>query len=343
VDPLSIMYANMLITETLFTFYLVAGSLTLVSYFRSDRLLWLILSACLFASAALTRPIGQFLPLALLPLFVAATGFKQLWAAALRGLLFGSIGLALISGWVFRNHQAAGIWSLSSTAERALVYYSAPAVLEMAEHVDKKTATGRINALIKARTPAGNLPPAEMANLERQVAFDIFKQYPVSTLQVYLSGIFQFLINPGLDNICALVSRASDVNGCESTRSIVRPNFVERVRLKFSGMDGTQLVIAVWSMLFLLTLYVLSAIGAYALIKRNQWFELASLGIIIVYLIVLSAGGQTTSRFRVPTIPYWSVLAGVGWGLIRERFAMRRGAVLQNEVRESNTSACLRS
>jgi amino acid transporter len=267
-----------------------------------------------------------------LPLFVVETGFKQLWAALLRGLLFSLIGLALIFGWVVRNHQVAGISSLSSTAESVLVYYSAPAVLEIAEDVDKKTATSRINAMIQARIPSGNLPPAEIAELERQVAFDIFRQYPVSTLKVYLGGILQFLVNPGLDNICALLSRASDVKGCVATRSILRPSFVERVQGKFGGMDGTQLVIAVWSMLFLLTLYVLSAVGAYALIRRNQWFELLSLGIIIVYLIVLSAGGQTTSRFRVPTMPYWAVLAGVGWGLIVERFAMRRGAGSQIET-----------
>jgi hypothetical protein len=286
----------------------------------------------MFAGAALTRPIGQFLPLALLPLFFVATGFKQLWAALPRGLLFSSIGLALVFGWVFRNHQVAGISSLSSTAESVLVYYSAPAVVEIAEDVDKSTATGRINAMIRARIPSGILPPAEMAELERQVAFDIFRQYPVSTLKVYLRGIVQFLMNPGLDNICALLSRASDVKGCHATESMGRPNFVERVQGKFGGMDGAQMMIAVWSMLFLLTLYVFSAIGAYALIKRGQWFELFSLAIIIIYLIVLSAGGQTTSRFRVPTMPYWSVLAGVGWGLIRERFAMRRGVALQNET-----------
>jgi len=63
------------------------------------------------------------------------------------------------------------------------------------------------------------------------------------------------------------------------------------------------------------------------LIKQNQWFELLSLGIIIGYLILLSAGGQTTSRFRVPTMPYWSVLAGIGWGLIRDRFVMSERTV----------------
>jgi 4-amino-4-deoxy-L-arabinose transferase-like glycosyltransferase len=322
-DPLSIMYANMLVTETLFTFYLVAGSLTLVSYIRSYRLGWLILSACMFASAALTRPIGQFLPLVLLPLIVVAGGVKQIWPSFLKGLLFTAISLTLIFGWVFRNFQAAGIWSLSSTAEFTLTYYSARAVLEVAEQVDKKTARARIDDMIKAQAPAENLSPAEMAKLERQVALGIFKKHPAATVNVYLAGIFQFLMNPGLDNICAQLSRAGDVKGCEATRSIERPSFVERLQSKFGNMDGTQLMVAVWSVLFLFTLYVLSAIGVYALIKRNQWFELLLLGIMIVYLIGLSAGGQTTSRFRVPTMPYWSVLAGVGWGLIRERLAMK--------------------
>lgn len=326
-DPLSIMYANMLMTETLFTFFLVAGSLTLLRYFRTYQFLWLPLSACIFAVAALTRPIGQFLPLVLLPLFVAVAGVKQRRTAFLRGLLFASMSLALIFGWVFRNHQVAGIWSLSRIGESTLAQYSARTVLEVAEDIDKKTATSRIDTMIKNRSQSESLSPAEMAKLEGQVALDIFKKHPAATTQVYLTGILQFLINPGLDNICALLSRASNVEGCKAPVNIVRPSLVEKIQLKFGKMDSVQLMMAVWSVLFLFALYVLSALGVYALIKRNQWFELLSLGIIIAYLVLLSAGGQTTSRFRLPSIPYLSILAGVGLGLLKDRVAARGRAV----------------
>ncbi len=323
-DPLTIMYANLLMTETLFTFFLVAGSMTLVKYLHSDRLLWLLLSAVMYASAVLTRPIGQFLPLALIPLIVFAARPEQRWGALLRGLLFASISLALIFVWVFRNHQVAGIWLISDIGEYNLAYYSARTVLEVAEDVSKEEATTKIDTMIKARDHSEILSPAARVKLERQTALQVFKQYPLPTMKVYLDSILQFLINPGLDNICAQLSHAENVEGCKVTKSISNPNFIEKMRLKFGNMDNIQLVIAVWSVFFLFTIYALSAVGIYVLIKNRQWFELFNLFVIIAYLILLSAGGQTTSRFRVPTIPYLSMLASVGLVAIKDRLTISR-------------------
>jgi len=327
-DPLSIMYANMLVTETLFTFFLVVGSMTLLEYFRSCRLLWLFTSAIMYASAVLTRPIGQFLPLALIPLIVFTARPKQRWIALLNSLVFASISLALIFVWVFRNHQVAGIWLLSDTGEYNLAYYSARSVLEAAEEINRNEAIAKIDGMINTQGHSENLSPAELAKRERQVALSIFRQYPLPTIEVYLKSMGQFLINPGLDNICAQLSRAGNVEGCKASKSVLNPNFVEKIRLKFGKMDNIQLVIAVWSVIFLFAMYALSAVGIYVLIKNRQWFELFNLSVIIVYLILLSAGGQTTSRFRVPTIPYWSVLASVGLGMITDRFSKAGSSVL---------------
>jgi 4-amino-4-deoxy-L-arabinose transferase-like glycosyltransferase len=323
-DPLTIMYTNMLMTETLFTFFLVGGSITLLEYFRSQRFLWLALSAVMYAGAVLTRPIGQFLPLVLIPLIVFAAKPGQRRVALSRGLLFAALSLALIFVWVFRNHQVAGIWLITDIGEYNLAYYSARDVLEVAENVSNEEATDKIDSMIKAGEQSESLFPAERVKLERQVALQVFKHYPLSTIQVYIDSVLQFLINPGLDNICAQLSHARNVEGCKVTQSISNPNFIEKVRLKFGNMDNVQLVIAVWSVFSLFVIYTFSMIGIYVLIKNRQWFELFNLVLIIVYLILLSAGGQTTSRFRVPTIPYWSVLASVGLVMIKDRLTARR-------------------
>jgi hypothetical protein len=337
-DPLTIMHANMLITETLFTIFLVAGSMSLLEYFRTYRLLWLITSAVLFSSAALTRPIGQFLPLVLVPLIVFAAIPKERWAALLRGLLFALVSLALTFVWVIRNHYVAGIWSLSNIGERTLVYYSARAVLENAESLNEEEVIAKLDAMIGAHSRSENLSPAEMAKQERQVATIVFRQYPLTTIAVYLDGVLRFLVNPGLDNICAQLSHVENVDGCKVTESKSNPNFVEKIRLKFSNMDNFQLAIAIWSVFFLFAMYTLSLVGVYSLMKNRQWFELFSLGIIIAYLILLSAGGQTTSRFRVPTIPYWSVLAGVGLAVIKDRFTIiaRRVSAMKSSAFEAS-------
>jgi hypothetical protein len=37
---------------------------------------------------------------------------------------------------------------------------------------------------------------------------------------------------------------------------------------------------------------------------------------MIFYFIIISAGGETYSRFRVPVVPYFAVLAGVGYAWV---------------------------
>ena len=336
-DPLSIMYTNMLVTETLFTFFLVAGSAALVGFIRSQRLIWLLISAIMYSGVVLARPIGQFLPLVLIPLFVFAASSKQRSEALRKGLLFALVSLGLISVWVFRNHRVAGIWAVSNVGEYTLAYYSARNVLEDAEDLNREEAMAQIDAKISAHGHSENLSLAEVAKRERQVALSIFGQYPLQTIEMYLDSMLQFLINPGLDNICAQLSRAGNVKGCEATKVISNPSLVEKAQLKFGKMDNVQLVVAAWSVFFLFTVYALSSVGIYVLVKNRQWFELLSLGIIIGYLILLSAGGQTTSRFRVPTIPYWSVLASVGFGMLKERFS--RGGVSRSGEKSSASEA----
>jgi hypothetical protein len=144
-DPLSIMYANMLVTETLFTFAW-SGSLTLVSYIRSYRLGWLILSACMFAGRLNVR--SPIFALVLLP-FVVAGGVTNM-ALSLR-FAFTAISLTYF-GWcseisVLRASVA------SSTAEFILTYYSAGPCWRR-PNKSKKTARARIDDMIKAQAPA---------------------------------------------------------------------------------------------------------------------------------------------------------------------------------------------
>jgi len=327
-DPLTIMYANMLMTETLFTFFLVAGSVAFAKYFQSPRLIWLFVSAAMFACAALTRPISQYLPLALLPLISLAAISKQKKSASLRGLLFVSVYFVLIFVWIIRNNYVAGIWTLSGIGESTLVRYTARAVLETAEDLDSGESKTRIESMILAPGNIEDSSSAEKARRELQVAARIFKQYPLATVAVYREGMLRWLASPGLDNICVQLSRVGDVNGCKSGGGKTDANFIRKLQLKFGEMDSVQLTMAVWSTFFLFAMYVLSTIGVYRLVKHRQWYELFSLVIIIAYFFLLSAGGQTTSRFRVPTIPYWSVLAGLGLGWIKSQLAITRRPVL---------------
>jgi hypothetical protein len=167
-----------------------------------------------------------------------------------------------------------------------------------------------------------SLSPADSAKVERAVALEIFKEYPVDTLKIHIKGAIRFLINPGLDTICAQVNRVDSVDGCYLGDS-VDEGFIRKIVAKFAAMNLLQLLIALWSVFIMLMLYFGAVAGIYYLFREKQWLFLASLLLMILYFVALSAGGETTSRFRIPAVPFFALLAGIGWGKIQS-FSLRK-------------------
>ncbi len=322
VDPLSILYANLLMTETIFTFLLIAGTLSLVLFFRTERMQWLALSALMFGLSALTRPIGEYLPLALVILFVVSSKNKRRWVPLRNWALFAILSLGIAFIWVYRNYSAAGVWTLSDKDSYNLVYYRATAVLQRTENLSRDQATAEVQALLDSY---GAVSPAEMNRAEYQVALDVFRKYPVATILVHAEGAVRFIVNPGMDDICAQLSRANEIVGCTAAQITSNPGIIEKVRMKFGNLDYVQLAFALWSLLFLVVVYVFAGVGIFALIRERKWFVLLSVSMVILYLLLLSAGGETTSRFRIPTIPYWAIFAGVGYGKMMNFIRLHTG------------------
>ncbi|MHB8776921.1 MAG: ArnT family glycosyltransferase [Anaerolineales bacterium] len=308
-DPISILHTNLLLTETLFTAVIIGGVICLYYYRQVERQRWLFLSAVLFAVGALTRPISQYLPVVLAPLFLMRNKSRSKWIGISRAAIFVIFSCGLMFIWVYRNYQVLGIWSLSDTGTYNLAYQSAEAVLESAEDISRDDAIAKIDEKIIV----GEVSSTERSNAERRVAFEVFRKYPITTVIVHLEGMLKFLINPGLDNICSQLSRSNDIEGCRTAGNVPSPGLLDLIRLKFGRMNNLQLAVAGWSILFLIPLYLTSMAGVYELVRLKLWNVLLGLLLIILYFMLLSAGGVTTSRFRIPTIPYWGLLSAIGW------------------------------
>lgn len=310
-DPLTTLNANLLMTETLFTFLIVFGFGALFGFGHFQKRRWFMLAVFLFACAGLARPIGQFLPLVLFPIFIVAVKKGERGRAIFQWMLFALLSSVLIYSWAYRNYYYSGSFTLSSVSDYNLAYYRANAVLESAENLSEEEAHKRVEQMVILRAGAG-LSPADSAKVEKAVALEIFKEYPVDTFKVHIKGVVRFLINPGLDTICAQINRENNTAGCALNEN-QDSGFIGALLAKFSAMNSLQIVIALWSILLLLLLYLGSLWGAYRLFRQRQWLQLLSLLLMILYFVILSAGGETTSRFRIPVVPFLALFAGIGF------------------------------
>lgn len=311
-DPTSVLHAHVLLTETLFTTVLVTFIWVLVHYWHTRRVHWLLLSSVVLAIATLTRPISLFLGFVLLPLFFmnAVQNGKQKWIRTVlaRGLLFIFVYSVLVFVWVYRNYHVSDMITVSTISKTNLLYYRAADVLSEAENTSLEAAREIIQTEVEHVTAQEHLTPDEQADFEQKFALKIFLQYPFHTVMIIVKGIGRMLVGPGIATVCMFLDPANVSHKCS---------------LGFWGMSIFQQATIVGQLVILGILYFGGLIGVMYLISQRRWWELYLLLITIIYFVLISAGPEAYSRFRIPIVPFLAILAGVGYEAILARWQRR--------------------
>lgn len=314
-EPVSAMTSDLLLTETLFTLLLAAGTLLLLLYWRSSQLCWLLLSAVILGLAALTRPVSQFLPIAILPVVVAMGRYMGWRRATLAALLFLGVSMGITYSWALRNYQAGGLFTLSTVADTNLVYYRAREVQADVDGTSQEDALHKLEARVAQLAASGGASAAERGALERQVALDIFRRYPAQTFAMLAKGAARIFVDPGFSTTCILLDRSSTSMECfQGQATMDEPGVLGKVVGRFTQMNRLQQVILIWSILISAAIYLGATFGEFLLLRERKWLPALLLIVVVGYLVIVSAGAEAYSRFRIPIVPFLSVLAAVGLG-----------------------------
>jgi 4-amino-4-deoxy-L-arabinose transferase-like glycosyltransferase len=320
VDPVSVMTASLLLTETLFTALLVLGIGLLVRHWQTGRARPLAGAALAIGLAALTRPVLQLLPVFLLPLFALAGRGAPLRATVRAGILFVLLALALPGAWTYRNHREAGLAALTSAGEGVLYWYWARAVLAEAEGISQETALERLRGDARGATGDAVDAPAERVTLRRRQALAILARHPGLTLAMLARSAGRLFGDPGYTLTCTLLDPSSREVECFPGRATMNePGLFDRALGRLLTMSRVQQLTLVGSGLLLGAVYLGAAFGGLAFAGERRWLALALLVVIVAYLTLFSLGAQADSRFRIPLLPFLAVLAGTGL----ERLARR--------------------
>lgn len=325
-DPVSVMTSNVLLTETLFTALLVAGLLALTRYWHTLLMRWLVVSALALGLMALTRPIGQFLPLLLIPLLILSIRHLKRRNIVTSVALFALLSLSLTYSWAYRNDRETGVLTLSTITDTNLIYYRAREVLADATHTSQDDAWNLLQSRITALAVKRHLDENGTLMLERQQAFAIFAHYPLLTALMMAKGAGRLVIDPGYSIVCTLLNLHTTSYHCfpGSQANMDEPNATGKALNGLKQMTSLQRGVLLWSAILLTFAYLAGIVGAMALTVRNRWMALALPTVVTIYFVALSAGAETTSRFRVAVIPFVAILAGEGVAVLVQRLSYRR-------------------
>jgi hypothetical protein len=306
-EPLSIVYAGLLMSETLFTTMTTLFLYILVKYLRTGST-WALLGAAIALAASIyVRPIAYFLP----P--ILACGLV-VWGLATRrfrpGRLLAHVALFLIVSmgltglWQLRNWREAGYPGFSTVPDLNMYYYLGASVLAAREGVpfsDMQTRMG--------------WPPndEDWTRAERNRYFGregrrIVLEHPVLYARIHLDGIVRMLLDPAATEYLKyfqLYPQHCGLQGVMVDKGLVRTVVImarERPLLFWSNLVVAPLlgfyllfsVVALFSRRFITDPAVLAALG------------------VAAYFLFIAGGPDSIGRFRHPAMPILCIFAGYG-------------------------------
>jgi hypothetical protein len=298
-DLPSALAALQVLTETFSSFLLVLAFWLYLRWRRGQRLPWLLGAGIIAGAATLTRPLNLFFPPLLLllaawdvrrlPRFPKGVALAALFAAA----------TLLPFAWVLRNYACSGKMIFSLTSSKTLLFYRAAGIVAEQEGRSLSEVQERFREREAALAQAGRLTAWETAERRETEAWQIIRGAPGIHLRLAAEGFVRALAGPG-------------VKLWDDWGAALRGG---------GGKGWPAKLLTAASLLQLAGLYLFAATG----LVRAERRGFPCLGVwclsVFLLLILVAAGPEAYSRFRVPVMPFLAVGAALLWVSPRGRAA----------------------
>jgi len=314
-EPLSVVYSNMLLTETLFTFVTVLFLYCLVRYLRGGGLWGLVAAAVALAASVYVRPVSYFLPpLVGLGLLVRAgfAGSSRRRRLVEAGVFF-VVAMGLVAAWQVRNAALTGYGGFSAIADANLYFYQAAAVLAAEEdssyyNVQKKMGYRDEDVYLREHPEQRKWSQAQRYRYMGARGREILIRYPATYAKIHVKGMARALLDPGAFEYLKLFKAYPQSGGLLGV--VVDRGVVSAVKALY---DEQPLVF--WANLALgavLAVYLgFGAVGLFFRSVRKSTGATACV-LVVLYFLVFSGGPHALGRFRHPAMPVICILAGAG-------------------------------
>lgn len=330
-DMPSLISAQQVLTETLFTFVLSLAVLAILAVVKRPQKLLVL--ACLhgicLTCATLIRPIAYYLifPIVIMVCLLLKTYLVVSWKkTGLAILLLILPWLIGVGGWQLRNYAITGQPEFSYIQGANLLFARAAGVVAERDGITYEEA----RQLLGYEEYIGLHP--EIVGWEmvthidqrwKEQGLSLISQYPVFFLKSQLRGIVKMLAGPGERTFINYIGGYQETSGpVGDIFRLPAGRYFQKWVIERPGFFGFALL----SVSYLLLIYVGISASFWHIIKRRDadWAIHALLWLMIVYFIVTSAGPEAYSRFRIPIMPVLCFYAGHGLSRIFAKLTPHR-------------------
>lgn len=330
VEPLSIMFSTLIMSETLFAALITLLLYQLIKYFTDRSGKQLFFAAITLTAAIYVRPIGYYLPFlitALLLIWIVSKRIKSkiliVNACILFVIVMGSVGF-----WQVRNYVKAGYSGFATVSDFNLYCYNAATVMAYKNKTLRSEMQKKLGCTLNRQDLSLTedyfiLHPERRQWSQSQIyrnlakeGKEIIKAHPFSYAIIHLEGMLRVLISSPASRYVQFLLPSSDYNqsalyqipdvliGRISWREML--DFAQRMPVLFA----IDLSFVLWSGVYYL------GVGR-ALLSKKFLNEMPMILLVSVGAYFLVVGGVPGNhRMRNPIMPIICLLAGYGLWLI---------------------------
>lgn len=321
IEPYTAFTVAQPLSEALFLFLFISGLYVGRRALERNAAWLFFLATVLFSTAIMTRPILLYL-LPCVVLIVVFFVYRESPKRALHVLLASIFGVfIMLTPWAYRNHEAFGVWALSTKGAYTLYFYDVALLLQYRDGISASEANAQLFSRAQIEYPevhtTDDLRSPQYAAYMTKESIGIIRTAPAQFVKLYAASLVTFFLSDGYRLLWYEFSGGA-ISLPNITKAVVTGHvdvLVAYVREHF-----VQAILLLSGFMFWSSICVLSCVTvASTWMQRSRVrFVVFACVLAVVYFAVIT-GPVAQARYRIVATPFLFMLAVAGASILRER------------------------
>ncbi|HWR94039.1 MAG TPA: hypothetical protein VN192_02430, partial [Flavobacterium sp.] len=290
--PSQLIYANMIMSDTLFQFFIILAFWFFIKYMNDRYTINGLIYSLLIGLSVLTKPVIVY--------FIFANALFFIWISikgrSVKPLLISLIPLIILFTYQYRNYRQTGVFEVSSIVTANVLDFNIYYYLVKTDGL--QTADSTVSSIDSISALQGTYK--NKVAFKKQHSVLIVMQRPVSYFIFHTKGMAGFFLDPGrFDLVNFFNLNAEKINGLLS-------------QINEIGLKGALAFLFKHSFALLITLAIIFLVNIFKFIcligfifqrssnKYIKWFML-----FLIFYIAFLTGPLGVSRYMMPLVPLY--------------------------------------
>jgi Dolichyl-phosphate-mannose-protein mannosyltransferase len=317
IEPLSVVFTGLVMSETLMACVVTAFLYHLVKYSQTASLRSLLYSAVFLGLSAYIRALSWFLPVLVALMVVAWALSRHNKAMIGHAAVFLCVSLTLMGIWQIRNGLETGYWSFSGIFDRGLYFTLGGSLLAAKQGKSgfedlRDEQAGRLKNEVSSQSGV-----AERFRFMRKEGLKIIADNPFAYAEIHVKGMARTVVSLGAHVYVRVLGMLPGADA-RSNRSLCDQDFISAVLSSCRDVSATMIALTVLLTLLFAADYLFVAVALFSKGFLKSVPVLMLIGVAL-YFLLISGGPHGYSRYRHVIMPIVCIFAGYGLGLVAGR------------------------